>query len=211
MGRDSDHMGRLFARTHVLMLLGVFAVGACTEPQTPEGTGTPAGTTAAPTTDTGSSSAPTTTAVPTSAPTTTAAPAGGDKLTAPYVVTLRQTGGIAGMNMVTVIDSAAKKITYGGPRNQNAETRDVSADEVAEITRALEAANYATFPGQIKGGAIADAFNYEVKLTTGGKDFVVSWSDGAQVSDTISAVRAAIAKLRAAKFDGVSPKSAPTM
>lgn len=185
------------------------AVVACTEPQTPDTAGT-AGTTAPPPT-----AVPTVTAAPTGAssvtdaPTSTAAPEG--KLAGPYVLVFQQSGGIAGMLMETVIDAGARRITYGGMRNQKPETRDLTAEDIAAITRALEDARFATFPGKIKGGPVADAFTYTITLRTGGKEYMVSWDDGTNVPEAYSAVRGAVNAVRASRFGGTPPRGAPTM
>lgn len=190
------------------------ALAACTEPQTPASEG--AGAEAATTTPT---AVPTLTAVPTgtssvTAPATatataTAAPV--EKLEAPYVLTFRQEGGIAGMLMETIVDTGAKRITYGGLRNQKPEARELTAEDVEKITRAVEEARFASFPGKIKSGPIADAFTYTITVRSGGKEYMVSWSDGTNVPDAYSNLRAMVNAVRASKFDGVSPRGAATM
>src|SRR5690242_4215766 len=129
-------------RAHLLARLlpaVLCALAACTEPQTPvsEGTGT-------------ATAVPTITEAPTGASSVTSAPtaAAPDKLEAPYVLTFRQSGGIAGMMMEAIVDTGAKSITYGGLRNQKPETKELSADEIGRITRSLEEARYASFPGK---------------------------------------------------------------
>jgi hypothetical protein len=192
---------------------------ACTEPQTPASDG--AGTTAATTAPT-ATAAPTLTAVPTgaasitdtpSAPSTATATASApvEKVTAPYVLVFHQTGGIAGMHMETIIDTAAKRITYGGLRNQRPETRELAADDIATITRALEAARLTTFPGKIKGGPVADAFTYTITVKTGGKEYMVSWDDGTNVPEPYSNLRSAVNAVRASRFGGEPPRGAATM
>ncbi|MEZ4293755.1 MAG: hypothetical protein R3B70_02175 [Polyangiaceae bacterium] len=188
---------------------------ACTEPQTPGGG---AGTASEPT-PSSAPTAPESTAAPTSDATST--PAGtstagtpsqpADTLNAPYVLTHRQTGGIAGMQMVTVIDAGARTITYGGPRNQKPETRPLSAEDIQNVTRALEDARYTSFPGAIKGPPVSDAFTYEIVLEAGGKKFTVSWSDGTTVPDPYARIQAAVGTLRTSMFSGSPPKGAPTM
>ncbi len=188
------------------------AVVACTEPQTPDTTGAPTGTTAPPTT-----AAPTVTAAPTGASSVTDAPAGTGtaapegKLAGPYVLVFEQSGGIAGMRMETVIDAGTRRITYGGMRNQKPETKDLTAEDIAAITRALEDARFATFPGKIKGGPVADAFSYTLTLRAGGKEYMVSWEDGTTVPESYSAVQSAVNAVRASRFGGAPPRGAPTM
>lgn len=197
--------------TTILLPAMICALAACTEPQTPtsdgaggpagSGTGTPA---APPTAAPGGSEAPSPTAA---ASTGTAA----DELTAPWSLTLLQTGGIAAMRMETVVDTASRHITYGGLRNQNPETRDLSADEIQSLERAIEEARFTGFPGKIKGGAIADAFTYTITVKVGGREYTVSWEDGASVPDSYSRLQTSVDTLRTSKFDGRSPKAAPTM
>lgn len=198
----------------------LLTLAACTEPQTPvsDGAGTPPGTTAPVTT-----AAPTMTAVPTGASSVTDAPTAtatatapsasgpAEKLTPPYVLTFRQSGGIAGMLMETVIDTGARSVTYGGLRNQKPETMPLTAEDIATITRSLEEARFASFPGKIKGGVVADGFTYTFTLKAGGKEYTVSWEDGSVVPEPYSALRNAVNSVRASKFGGTSPKSAPTM
>ena len=173
-----------------------FTACASSAPSSP-GTSAPAGgngdssTTAAPTT----SSAPTTS---TSAPTTSTS--AGDHLTGPFVLTLRQTGGIAGFNMLTVIDSAAKTITYGGMRNQSPSTRPISAQEVAAITSAIDAAGLSTLKGNLKSPPISDAFNYELEIRTGGATQSMKWSDGATVPQAVSMLQQTLTRVREDKF-----------
>lgn len=190
---------------------------------TPPGAETTAGgTKSAPSTGGGAttSSAPaSTTPAGTTAPTTsgatstTTAPAQdvGDKLAGPYVLVFKQSGGIAGLRMETVIDSAAKTMTYGGMRNQNRETRSLSAQEVASITALVNAAGLAMLEGQLKGAAPSDAFAYEIHVETGGRKRALTWSDGAKVPAPVSHLQSAIVKLRDEKFGAGTPKGAPTM
>lgn len=146
-------------------------------------------------------------ATPTTAPGPTEP---GDTLAAPYVLTFKQTGGIAAMNMETVIDSAAKRITYGGPRNNQPQSADLTADEVKGLTRVLQDAKLATFHA-VKAGTVADAFSYSISVKTGGRDFVASWSDGSPgVPESYEAVRTAVTKLRDSKFSGKPAAGAPS-
>jgi hypothetical protein len=202
------------------------ALVACTEPQTPvsegpttEGTAAPT-ITAAPTTETpATTAAPTLTTVPTGASSVTApgtATAAGtaapiEKLDAPYVLVFRQSGGIAGMLMETVVDAGAKTITYGGLRNQKPETKPLTAEDVAAITRVLEEARYAGFSGQTKGQPFPDAFSYTITVKKGGKEYTVSWYDGTTVPDAYSTVRSTVNSIRSSKFGGAPPKGAPTI
>lgn len=148
------------------------------------------------------------TGAPTTAPTGTTQP-GGPSIGANYVLVLKQTGGIAGLNQETTLDAAAKKMTYGGLKNQKAETRDLTVDEVARITRAVDAAGVPAFSGTLKSKPIADAFSYVFTLRTGGKDHVLSWADGATVPQPIDALRTALVKLRDEKFRSGAGTNAP--
>lgn len=185
---------------------------------TPPGAETTAGATkSAPSTGGGattSSAPPSTTAPATSGATsTTTAPSQevGDKLAGPYVLVFKQSGGIAGLRMETVIDSAAKTMTYGGMRNQNRETRSLSAQEVASITALVNAAGLAMLEGQLKGAAPSDAFAYEIHVETGGRKRALTWSDGAKVPGPVGNLQSAIVKLRDEKFGAGTPKGAATM
>jgi len=191
---------------------------------TPPGAETTAGATKSATpTGSGSttSSAPANTTAPAtsgatstgSGATTSSAPSqdAGDKLAGPYVLVFKQTGGIAGLRMETTIDSAAKTMTYGGMRNQNRETRSLSAQEIASITALVNAAGLAMLEGQLKGAAPSDAFAYEVHVDTGGRKRALTWSDGAKVPGPVSNLQSAIVKLRDEKFSAGTPKGAATM
>lgn len=181
------------------------ALAACSAPQPGPSSESGAPPSAAPT-DTGlpvGTVAPTSTATattpPTAAPTTAPSTEPGGKLAGPYSLTFKQTGGIAGMRMETVIDTATKKINYGGPRNQKVEARDLLPDDIKGLTRVLEAADIETFR-KVKGAAVADAFEYTITVTTGGKDYVASWSDGSTPPASFESVRMAVTRLREAKF-----------
>lgn len=194
-------------------LLCASLLAACSEPQTPDNTGATSATTGASvptqTAATSTQVAPTVPPPGSTPPTATAGPI--EKLSGPYVLTFQQSGGIAGMRMETVIDTAKKTITYGGPRNQKPESREISAEDIAAVTRALEEARFAAFPGKIKGGPVADAFTYTITLRAGGKEYMVSWEDGTSVPDSYSAVRSAVTNLRNSKFGGGTPSTAPTI
>jgi hypothetical protein len=183
-------------------------LSACSDPQTPASSGS---ATSSPSGSTPSSS--TATAAPATTPsagaTATQAPAD-DKLTQPYVLTYSQHGGIAGLRMELVLDSAAKKITYGGLRNQDPQTKELSPDEIAAITHAIEEARFNGFNGALKGAAPADAFSYAVTVKTGGQDHTVSWTDGVTVPAPLDALRTAITRLRETKFSGKAAAGAPT-
>jgi len=169
------------------------SLAACSDPQTPASTtGTPATATA---TATAAS-----TSVATAAPSATAAPDSADKLPEPYTLTYVQTGGIAGLHMELVVDTAAKKISYAGLRNNQPQSKDLTPDDLAPLSRALEEARYATFHGPLKGTPFPDAFSYALTLKAAGKDYNVSWTDGTTVPAPLAAVRSALAKLRDAKF-----------
>jgi hypothetical protein len=124
----------------------------------------------------------------------------GDKITGPYVLFMRQTGGIAALHMETTLDTAAKTITYGGLRNQKLETRDVSPEEISVITRAIDNARLSSFQGTLKGAAPADAFSYEMTIREGGREHTLKWADGAQVPPAIEQVHLALVQLRDSKF-----------
>lgn len=178
-------------------------LAACTDPQTPASSPDAAPTvTTSPTSISAPTATATTTSVTTAAPTapTTAAPDSPDKLAGPYKLTYLQTGGIAGLHMELVIDTVTRKASYAGLRNNQPQTKDITAEEVAPLTRALEAARYATFHGPIKGTTFPDAFAYALTLEVGGKKHDVSWTDGTTLPDALGELRTVLAKLRDAKF-----------
>jgi hypothetical protein len=150
----------------------------------------------------------TVTAPPTAAPTATQSTEPNTKITAPYVLMFQQTGGIAGLRMETVIDTAAKKISYSGPRGQTAQSRDLTPEDIRGISRALEEANVETFR-KLKGPPVADAFEYTITVRTGGKEYVASWHDGTTPPDAYQNVRTAVNKLREAKFSSSPTTGAP--
>lgn len=158
-----------------------------------------------------SSSAPATTsaASATTAAPTSSASAPGEHITGPYVLTAKQTGGIAAFRMETVIDSAARSITFGGPRNQRPETRPLTEPEVASLTRLLDSAGLTSFSGPIKGPPVADAFTYELSLHVGAGTRTVSWSDGASPPAAIAQIQSFVTKLRNEKFGASPTKDAP--
>lgn len=170
----------------IALSLAACASGAPSSP----GTSAPAGGTG----DSSTTAAPSTSSAPT---TSTSA---GDHLTGPFLLTFRQTGGIAGFNMVTVIDSAAKTISYGGMRNQSPSTRSISAQEVAAITSAIDNAGLSTLKGDLKSPPISDAFNYSLEIRTGGATQTMTWSDGATVPPAVSTLQQALTRVREDKF-----------
>jgi hypothetical protein len=204
------------ARSLVTAFLLAGALSACSAPQpgaSSEASAQPSATASAAPTDSAlpvGSVPPTAapTAAPTTAPTTAPSTEPGGKLAGPYSLTLKQTGGIAGMRMETVIDTATKKINYGGPRNQKVEARDLLPDDIKGLTRVLEAADIETFR-KLKGPPVADAFEYTITVTTGGKDYVASWQDGTTAPASFESVRMAVTKLREAKFSS-NPTGAPS-
>ncbi len=113
--------------------------------------------------------------------------------------------------METVVDSAAKTMTYGGMRNQTPETRTLSQPEVGAITSLIEAAGLEALDGKLKGVAPSDAFSYEIDLTTAGKSRALTWSDGAKVPPRVLDLQMGLVRLRDEKFRAGSPKGAPTM
>lgn len=182
-------------------LLLAAALAACSDPQTPAtATGTAPTSTS---TDTSATSQPTSTApVATGTTTTTTGSDWGATMTEGYVLTFEQSGGIAGMRMVTVVDTAKKTITYGGMRNDKPETRDLAKADLDAITRAVADASPATFPGIIKGPPMADAFGYSIRIEAGGKKASVGWSDGSTVPEVYKKLEDAVFKARVNTFEG---------
>jgi len=193
-----------------LLLLGLSLVACASgSPGTSTGSPTPtdtSGTTASSSTASTASTASTTTAPPATSSTATAS---SDHVTGPYVLTSKQTGGIAAFHMETVIDSAAKTITYGGPRNQSPSTQDLSAAEVASLTRLIDDVGLAGFVGPLRGPAPSDAFTYEIVLRTGATARSISWTDGVTAPAPVLALRSFVTKLRDEKFRGNPTKDAP--
>lgn len=165
---------------------------ACSDPQTPASSGT-----AAPSSTPSTSATSTETTAPSASATATQAPAGALE---PYVLTFLQTGGIAGLRMEVVLDTGAKKLSYGGLRNQQPQTKDVTPDEVAAITRALEEARFMEARVPAKPTTMSDAFSYQITVKTAGKEHSVAWTDGVEAPPAIVAVHSAITRLREAKF-----------
>lgn len=205
------------ALTSSMIFPVLFGLLACVEPQIPASdgagalSGAPASGDAAPVVSPGAGSAP---QGPGPVSQGTAAPRPGDRLGDAYTVTLLQTGGVAGLRMETVVDAANRHITYGGPRNQRPERREITADDVKALTHIIEDAGYKSFPGRIrppKGSVLSDAFSYTITVRTGGKEYTAAWEDETPIPDSYSVLHAAIEALRVSKFDGQTPKGAPTM
>ncbi len=190
-----------------ILLLG-FSLAACASgsPGTSTGSPTPTDTSGTTASSATGSTTSTTTAPPATSSTATAS---SDHVTGPYVLTSKQTGGIAAFHMETVIDSAAKTITYGGPRNQSPSTQDLSAAEIASLTRLVDDVGLAGFVGPLRGPAPSDAFTYEIVLRAGATARSISWTDGVTAPAPVLALRSFVTKLRDEKFRGSPTKDAP--
>lgn len=175
-----------FEATFVVGALSL-SIAACASsgPSSP-GTSTPPGSGA----DTGA---------PTAAP-TTPPPGDSDQLSGPFVLTLVQSGGIAGFHMETVIDSAAKTITYGGPRNQSPGARPLSDQEVAVITSLINQAGLSALKGNLKSPPISDAFDFKLTIRSAGASQTLTWSEGATMPKPVEELAAALRRIREDKF-----------
>lgn len=192
------------------LLLGL-SLAACASGSagTSQGNPTPTATGSDTSATTSSTSATTSSASTTAPAITSATTASNDHVSGPYVLTSKQTGGIAGFRMETAIDSAAKTITYGGPRNQRPGTQDLTEQEVTSVTSAIDAVGLSGFVGPLKGAAPADAFTYEILLRTGATTRSISWTDGVTPPAAVLALRNLVTTIRDQKFRGSPTKDAP--
>ncbi|MFO0593248.1 MAG: protealysin inhibitor emfourin [Polyangiaceae bacterium] len=178
------------ARFEAALSLGALSLSivACASSGPAPGTSTPAGSGA----DTGAATAAPTTPPPNDD--------NGDHLSGPYVLKLVQSGGIAGFHMETVIDSAAKTITYGGMRNQSPSSRPLSDQEVAAITGLINEAGLSALKGNLKSPPISDAFEFSLTIRTASGSQTLTWSEGADMPKAVSELSATLRRIREEKF-----------
>lgn len=211
-GSKPEYVCRMRAHRIASLLLFGLSLAGCGSGSTgtntgnsgsPDATSSPAGTTSSSAPATSSSS----TTAPSSSTSTSSATATSSVVAGPYVLTSKQVGGIAALRMETVIDSTAKTISFGGPRNNQPQTATLTDGEVAEITRAVNDVGLGGFGGHQKS-AVADAFTYELALKFNGETRTVSWMDGTTPPAPVLELRNVVTRLREAKFRG-GTKSGP--
>ncbi|MDT0317392.1 hypothetical protein [Streptomyces millisiae] len=77
-----------------------------------------------------------------------------------YVLVVRVSGGIAGVNdVITVAADGAVTVE----RRAGVEERRLGAEELAELTALLAGPEFAALPGDVTGSPVADAFTYDFR------------------------------------------------
>jgi hypothetical protein len=127
--------------------------------------------------------------------------------TTPYQLTFSKTGGLLGVNEVTVIDSAARTISHqslqGSGTPAPPQQATLTQAEVDRITTAIEQADLEHAGGPYHCTGCADQQGYDAKLVTGGATYDASWEDYSDAS--LEAMGHAIAALIDEKFSSTGP------
>jgi hypothetical protein len=120
----------------------------------------------------------------------------------PYQLTFSRTGGLPPpIHDVTVIDSAAKTISYEATSFPQ-QTATLATSDLDAVSAAIDAANLEHAGGPFHG-TCEDVLSYEGTLVIGGSSYDVSWEDCSNAS--LEAMGQTINKLDAKLFPTAGP------
>jgi hypothetical protein len=122
----------------------------------------------------------------------------------PYQLTYSRAGGVTGANEVSVVDSAARTLSYHATYASTVsppfpeQQATLAQADVDTLTAAIEAANLEHAGGPYHCATCQDTLSYEAKLVIGGSTYDVHWEDDTDAS--LEAMGTTITELDAKDF-----------
>jgi Emfourin len=117
-----------------------------------------------------------------------------------YKLTFTQSGGIAGVDEVTTIDTAARTIGFQVDRSTKVVTASLTGHDLASLADAVEASDLTSGGGPYKCAGCADQFSYAAQLELDGSKYDVEWEDDSDAPEGLVKLGGAIQSLDAQKF-----------